>query len=224
MRAIYPTPATWAAFERAVEEKVTADMLDEKTSVIVARSRAETKQEDEGEVVGFAVWCHASVTREEENESTSGDAEAYMAPQWNLPEGTDWSILTAWREAAAKIAEMVVGERRHYGECTTPLSILLILVPNLMIQQPNHWQCCSPTELSWIAVSPDHSRQGVGTMLLRWGLDACDKQHAPAYLESTVEAAEAFYAKVGFREKGRIQLVVKGELYEEVACLYEPTM
>lgn len=59
-------------------------------------------------------------------------------------------------------------------------------------------------------------------MLLRWGLDACNKQHIPAYLESTVEAAEAFYAKVGFREKGRIQLVVKGELYEEVACLYEP--
>ena len=77
-----------------------------------------------------------------------------------------------------------------------------------------------PTELSWIAVSPDHSRQGVGTMLLRWGLDACDEQQV--YLESTVEAAEAFYAKAGFREKGRIQLIVKGELYEEVACLYEP--
>ena len=59
-------------------------------------------------------------------------------------------------------------------------------------------------------------------MLLRWGLDACDKEHVTAYLDSTVEAAENFYMKVGFAEKGRIKLVVKGEVYEEVACLYEP--
>ncbi|USP74662.1 uncharacterized protein yc1106_01936 [Curvularia clavata] len=191
MRAIYPTTAIWAAFERAVEEKVIADMLDERTSVIVARSTGQKEEEDEGEIVGFAVWCHASATKEEEKKSPDGSAEAYTAPAWNLPEGTDWDILNAWRAAAAKTAEMVVGDGRYY-------------------------------ELSWIAVSPDHSRQGVGRKLLRWGLDACDKQHAPAYLESTVEAAEAFYAKAGFKEKGRIQLVVKGELYEEVACLYEP--
>lgn len=79
------------------------------------------------------------------------------------------------------------------------------------------------TELSWIAVSPSHGHQGVGTKLLVWGLDACNKQRVPAYLESTVEAAETFYAKAGFRERGRIQLVVKGELYEEVACVYEPS-
>lgn len=59
-------------------------------------------------------------------------------------------------------------------------------------------------------------------MLLRWGLDQCDQQGIPAYLESTTEAAKTFYAKAGFKEKGRIQLMVKGELYEEVACLYTP--
>jgi len=58
--------------------------------------------------------------------------------------------------------------------------------------------------------------------LLRWGLDACERELVPAYLDSTVEAAEKFYLKVGFTEKGRIKLVVKGEVYEEVACLYEP--
>jgi len=45
----------------------------------------------------------------------------------------------------------------------------------------------------------------------------------PAYLDSTVEAAEKFYLKAGFTEKGRIKLVVEGEVYEEVACLYEPS-
>jgi hypothetical protein len=46
-------------------------------------------------------------------------------------------------------------------------------------------------------------------------------------VESTVEAAETFYEKAGFVEKERIilDLCVKGksgEMYEEVACLYEP--
>jgi hypothetical protein len=54
----------------------------------------------------------------------------------------------------------------------------------------------------------------------------------PAYVESTVEAAETFYAKAGFVEKGRIRLDLnrKGnkdseetDLYEEVACTYEPS-
>ena len=119
MRAIYPTPTIWAAFERAVEEKVIADMSDERTSVIVARSMDETK-EGEGEIDGFAVWCHASVTREEEGEGVSGNAETYIAPHWNLPEGTDWDILNAWRRAAANIAERVVGDGRHYGELRMP--------------------------------------------------------------------------------------------------------
>ena len=58
----------------------------------------------------------------------------------------------------------------------------------------------------------------------------CDKEGVPAYVESTVEAAETFYAKAGFVEKGRIRLDLGGEgmseqtdLYEEVACTYEPT-
>jgi hypothetical protein len=115
MRAIYPTPAIWAAFEHAVEEKLIADMQDEKTSVIVARS-TETEKEDDGEIVGFAVWCYASSEKEEARES--GDEEPYTAPRWNLPEGTDWDILNAWRATAAKVADRVVGDGRHYGEYT----------------------------------------------------------------------------------------------------------
>ncbi|EUC43989.1 hypothetical protein COCMIDRAFT_99410 [Bipolaris oryzae ATCC 44560] len=189
MRAIYPTPAIWAAFERAVEEKLIADMLDERTSVVVAQSTDMAKGSG-GEIAGFAVWCHACP--EDEEERSSGMKKTYAAPRWNLPEGTDWDILNAWRAAAAKVADSTIGDCRHY-------------------------------ELSWIAVSPSHGRQGVGRMLLDWGLNTCNTQGVPAYLESTVEAAETFYAKAGFREKGRIQLVVKGELYEEVACVYEPS-
>ena len=59
-------------------------------------------------------------------------------------------------------------------------------------------------------------------MLLRWGLDLCDKEGVPAGLDSTVEAAETFYQKAGFTERGRIRLPVNAEMYEEVACVYEP--
>ncbi|EUC36168.1 hypothetical protein COCCADRAFT_88948 [Bipolaris zeicola 26-R-13] len=190
MRAIYPTPAIWAAFEHAVEEKLIADMLDERTSVMVAQS-AETEKDGRGEIVGFAVWCHAC-PEDKEEERSSNVKKTYTAPRWNLPEGTDWEILNAWRAAAAKVAEHTIGDCRHY-------------------------------ELSWIAISPSHGRQGVGRMLLDWGLDTCNKQRVPVYLESTVDAAERLYAKAGFKEKGRIQLVVRGELYEEVACVYEPS-
>jgi hypothetical protein len=61
-------------------------------------------------------------------------------------------------------------------------------------------------------------------MLLRWGLDWCEKEGVHAYVESTVEAAEPFYRKAGFVEKGRIRLDLGGVvgMYEEVGCIYLP--
>jgi hypothetical protein len=50
----------------------------------------------------------------------------------------------------------------------------------------------------------------------------CDKEGVPACLDSTVQAAETFYQKAGFTERGRIRLPVSAEMYEEVACVYEP--
>jgi predicted N-acetyltransferase YhbS len=71
-------------------------------------------------------------------------------------------------------------------------------------------------------MSSDYARQGIGSMLLCWGLDLCDKEGVPACLDSTVQAAETFYQKAGFTERGRIRLPVSAEMYEEVACVYEP--
>ncbi|RMZ73417.1 hypothetical protein GMOD_00007925 [Pyrenophora seminiperda CCB06] len=196
MRAIYPTPQIWTAFQSAVERKMMADMQDSHTTVMVATAgnfaselatergtvekvaQGETEKRDE--VVGFAVWIHPTPSSEEST-----------PPSWNLPEGTDWGVLGPWKDAAGKVASDIIGERPHY-------------------------------ELSWLAVAPQYARRGIGTMLLRWGLDVCEREQVPAYLESTVETAENFYMKAGFAEKGRIQLMVKGELYEEVAYLYEP--
>ncbi|KNG52207.1 gnat family protein [Stemphylium lycopersici] len=182
MRAIYPTAAIWTAFQSAVEKRMRRDIADERTSVIVARVSHE-RSVGEGDVGA-----------EEDEEERGGEI-------WSLPEGTDWTVLTPWKEAAANVAEAVIGDREHYGG---PFQAHLI----------------SP-ELTWLAVSSTHRRLGIGAQLLNWGLAVCVEKAIPAYLDSTVEAAETFYAKAGFKEKGRIRMMVEGEMYEEVACLFE---
>ncbi|CAN9109141.1 unnamed protein product [Alternaria alternata] len=181
MRAIYPTPAIWAAFQGSVEEKFTADIHDPNMTVLVARHTDEAGTGEQGKIVGYAVWCHPVRT----------EGTAWKPPAWKLPAGTDWSVLRPWLAAAGKVSREVIGDRPHY-------------------------------DLTWLAVSSDYARQGIGSMLLRWGLDLCDKEGVPACLDSTVQAAETFYQKAGFTERGRIRLPVSAEMYEEVACVYEP--
>jgi len=121
MRAIYPTPQIWTAFQSAAQEKVTADMKDPYTTVMVAvakrsasepgsegRTEKEAAQGKVGkgdEIIGFAVWIHPTPSNQEPT-----------LPSWNLPEGTDWGVLRPWKEAAAKVASNVIGEKPHYGK------------------------------------------------------------------------------------------------------------
>ncbi|KAI4667978.1 uncharacterized protein J4E78_001799 [Alternaria triticimaculans] len=166
MRAIYPTPAIWAALQGCVEEKILADMKEPKITVLVAKHTDEAEvREEQGKTVGYAVWCHPIKAEEQD----------WKLPTWKLPEGTDWNVLKPWLAAAGKTVEEVIGHTPHYG-----------------------------------------------TLLLRWGMDLCEKEGVPVYLDSTVEAAQTFYQKAGFIERGRIRLVVNGDMYEEVAFVYEP--
>ncbi|KAI4681059.1 uncharacterized protein J4E88_005564 [Alternaria novae-zelandiae] len=182
MRAIYPTPAIWAALQGCVEEKILADMKEPKITVLVAKHTDEAEvREEQGKTVGYAVWCHPIKAEEQD----------WKLPTWKLPEGTDWNVLKPWLAAAGKIVEEVIGHTPHY-------------------------------DLMWLAVSPDYSRMGIGTLLLRWGMDLCEKEGVSVYLDSTLEAAQTFYQKAGFIERGRIRLVVNEEMYEEVAFVYEP--
>lgn len=67
-----------------------------------------------------------------------------------------------------------------------------------------------PTEPHWflplMGVDPFMKRRGVGAALLRYGLDACDRDGAPAYLESTKPENVAFYESFGFRRHGLIDV------------------
>lgn len=56
-----------------------------------------------------------------------------------------------------------------------------------------HWY------LHGIGVDPERQRQGIGTALLRLGLERADRDHLPCYLETARESTLPFYARFGFR-------------------------
>jgi hypothetical protein len=102
MHAIHGPPSTWQALQESAEAKFLADVQDAKTTVLVAQDG--TEDED---VVGYAVWVH-----------DLAPDQRHIWPAWNLPETTNWDVLKPWKEAAAKVAEEVVGDRPHYGLST----------------------------------------------------------------------------------------------------------
>jgi ribosomal protein S18 acetylase RimI-like enzyme len=66
-----------------------------------------------------------------------------------------------------------------------------------------------PGEPHWylplIGVDPAHQREGHGSALLRHALARCDRDHAPAYLESSNPANIPLYQRHGFDVLGAIQ-------------------
>jgi GNAT superfamily N-acetyltransferase len=53
--------------------------------------------------------------------------------------------------------------------------------------------------LAVLGTDPSAQGRGVGTALLGPGLELCDREGLPAYLESSKESNLAFYARFGFR-------------------------
>ena len=66
-----------------------------------------------------------------------------------------------------------------------------------------------PGEPHWylplIGVDPGHQGKGFGSALLQHALLQCDRDHAPAYLESTNPANIPLYERYGFRVLATIQ-------------------
>ena len=66
-----------------------------------------------------------------------------------------------------------------------------------------------PHEPHWylplIGVDPAHQRKGYGAALLQHALRQCDRDHTPAYLESSNPANMSLYERHGFRVLATIQ-------------------
>ncbi|KAI5925308.1 putative GNAT family acetyltransferase [Camillea tinctor] len=79
--------------------------------------------------------------------------------------------------------------------------------------------------LTFMGTDPAYERRGAATLMVRWGMEQCERERVPAYLESTLEAAP-FYAKSGFRAVEKFALDYESggrtERYEEISFVYEP--
>jgi ribosomal protein S18 acetylase RimI-like enzyme len=60
--------------------------------------------------------------------------------------------------------------------------------------------------LAVLGVDPPLQGDGVGSALLEPGLELCDREALPAYLETATERNVAFYARHGFRVTGEVAL------------------
>jgi ribosomal protein S18 acetylase RimI-like enzyme len=67
-----------------------------------------------------------------------------------------------------------------------------------------------PIEPHWylplIGVDPAHQGEGHGDALMAYALARCDRDHAPAYLESSNPRNIPFYRRYGFEPLGEIQV------------------
>jgi GNAT superfamily N-acetyltransferase len=67
-----------------------------------------------------------------------------------------------------------------------------------------------PTEPHWyletLSIAPEAQRKGYGSALLEPGLQLCDEQHMPAYLETQREANVPYYRRFGWELTGTIKL------------------
>ena len=63
-----------------------------------------------------------------------------------------------------------------------------------------HWY------LPFIGVDPSQQGKGYGSALMKHALDACDRDHAPAYLESSNPKNIPLYERHGFELLGTIQV------------------
>ncbi len=102
----------------------------------------------------------------------------------------------------------------------TPPSNLLRAVPRLVwtlrAQLPAAVRCVStierahPHEAHWylavVGTEPARQHEGIGSALLAPVLERCDRDHVPAYLESSKEDNLGFYRRLGFDVTATIDL------------------
>jgi ribosomal protein S18 acetylase RimI-like enzyme len=66
-----------------------------------------------------------------------------------------------------------------------------------------------PREPHWylplVGVAPGHQNNGLGTALVKQGLQCCDRERTPAYLESSNPRNISLYERLGFHQLGEIR-------------------
>jgi GNAT superfamily N-acetyltransferase len=104
---------------------------------------------------------------------------------------------------ARTLLRQAPGMVRAMGRDTVRGLRALSQVERLHPKEP-HWY------LGVLGTSPAHQGKGIGSALLAPGLEFCDKESLPCYLESSKESNIAFYRRHGFEVTGKLQLPFGG--------------
>jgi len=107
-----------------------------------------------------------------------------------------------WLPPNVHPAEEAVGEVLERTVAATIRGDLFAVFEQMANYPPRepHWY------LALIGVDPAHQGKGYGTALMTYGLQQCDRDHWPAYLESTNPRNVSLYRRLGFEALGTIQV------------------
>jgi ribosomal protein S18 acetylase RimI-like enzyme len=72
--------------------------------------------------------------------------------------------------------------------------------------EPHHPSTPAHYYLAFVAIRPERQGLGLGSALIRHGLDRCDGEVRPAYLEATSERNRGLYERLGFAVRSEIHL------------------
>ena len=113
--------------------------------------------------------------------------------------GALWIPPDHWQEPFLYQLTALLGFLRGFGRRISYGSALVTACAKVHPREP-HWY------LYVLGVDPALQGNGVGAALLRSGLDRCDQERLPAYLESSKLSNVPLYQHFGFRSTGTIDL------------------
>lgn len=122
---------------------------------------------------------------------------------WTTADGAGgaalWALPDQWRESARETLGLV---RQTFRGVLPRLPRILRGLGQVEVRHPSERHLY----LAVLGVDPQRQGQGVGSQLIRAGLDLCDREHLPAYLETGKEQNLAFYGRHGFTVVDRLEL------------------
>jgi ribosomal protein S18 acetylase RimI-like enzyme len=121
---------------------------------------------------------------------------------YTTPDGAGaalWALPDRWRTTARDLLPLVPLVP-GWGWRLPRVIRGLLRVEEAHPETPPHFH------LAVLGTEPSRQGEGIGSALLGPVLELCDRDHLPAYLESSRESNIAFYARHGFRVTGEVEL------------------